>query len=107
MRHPQEPLRDNPASVDSLLREEVVSAREQKWLGEILLARPVSLRVFTLMSLAVTASIVIFLFCVEYTRKERVTGQLMLNKGLVRVYPQASGIVLQRLVEEGQSVSRG
>ncbi len=90
-----------------LFREEVVSSRRQKWLGDILLVRPVSLRILTLIAVAITASIVMVLFFVEYTRKERVTGQLALNKGLVKVYSQANGIVVRRLVEEGDRVASG
>jgi len=93
--------------MSDLFREEVVFSRRQKWLGDILLVRPVSLRVFTLLAVAIAASIVMILFLVEYTRKERVTGQLALNKGLVKVYAQANGIVVRRLVEEGGRVQRG
>ena len=37
-----------------LFREEVVSSRRQKWLGDILLVRPVSLSVLTLIAVAIT-----------------------------------------------------
>jgi membrane fusion protein len=93
-----------PRPLSELFREEIVSSRRQKWLGDILLARPVSLSVLTLMAAGIASSILVLLFFVDYTRKERVNGQLALNKGLVKIYPQASGIVLRRLVEEGQRV---
>jgi membrane fusion protein len=93
--------------MSDLFREEVVFSRRQKWLGDILLVRPVSLRLLTLMAVAITASIAAFLFFVDYTRKERVTGQLALNKGLIKVYAQVSGIVVRRLVEEGERVATG
>ena len=93
--------------MDRLFREEVISAQGQNRLGEILLARPVSLRVLTLVAVAIASSIVIFLFFGEYTRKERVTGQLALDKGLVKVYSQVGGVVVRRLVNEGDRVKYG
>ncbi len=93
--------------MDRLFREEVVSSRGQNRLGEILLARPVSLRVLTLAAVAIASGIVIFLFFGEYTRKERVTGQLALDKGLVKVYSQVGGVVVRRLVNEGDRVKHG
>lgn len=77
------------------------------WMGEIVLAQPLSVAVLSWLSLSLTLLIVIALTCIDYTRKERVMGQLVLDKGMIKIYPQVTGIVVRRLVNEGDAVTRG
>jgi membrane fusion protein len=93
--------------MDHLFREEAVSSRDRHSLGEILLARPMSLTFLGFVAALIALTILGFLFLAEYTRKERVTGQLSLNKGLVKVYSQVPGVVVRRLVGEGDRVKGG
>ncbi len=79
-----------------------------RWMGEILLAQPLSTVWLALLSVTISVTVATALFTVSYTRKERVTGQLVLDKGLVKIYtPPISGIVTKKLVKEGDSVSAG
>ncbi|MFZ6043824.1 HlyD family efflux transporter periplasmic adaptor subunit, partial [Vibrio natriegens] len=48
-------------------------------------------------------------FCVvgEFSKKEKVQGILMPEGGIVDVFSPESGVISQRLVEEGESVTKG
>ncbi|MBV6321422.1 biotin/lipoyl-binding protein [Duganella violaceipulchra] len=91
----------------SLFREEALSASRVQWLGEIVLIRPLTFRILTTAA-AMMALLVAALFLLgSYTRHSNVSGQLMSDLGVVKVYPPQAGIVLQKLVREGQPVHRG
>ena len=93
--------------MSSLFRPEVAEGRRQGWLGSIQLIRPVPLSVLTAL-VAVTAVLVAVYFSVgEYTRKARVTGQLVPDLGVMRMTVPHGGVVLERRATEGQLVRRG
>jgi membrane fusion protein len=75
--------------------------------GTILLAHPVSHTVLTLMALAVASAIVLFLTVFSYSRKVTVAGVLLPARGVIRIVPPQSGIVVERHVQEGQGVQAG
>ena len=79
-----------------------------RWMGEIQLAQPLSTAWLAWLSLSISAAVVVALFTVDYTRKERVTGQLSLDTGLVKIYgPSTLGVVVKKLVKEGATVIAG
>ena len=79
-----------------------------RWMGEIQLAQPLSTAWLAWLSLLISAAVVVALFTVDYTRKERVTGQLSLDTGLVKIYgPSTIGVVVKKLVKEGATVVAG
>jgi membrane fusion protein len=85
-----------------------MSAKPVRWMGEILLAQPISTIWLAWLSVLISAAVIAALFAVDYTRKERVTGQLSLDKGLVKIYaPPVSGVVTQKLAKEGDFVKAG
>jgi len=92
------------ASVDKIFREQAVTAQSQRWLGEILIARPMTVGFLAMAAVLVASAIVAFLAFADYTRKERVTGQLVMSRGLVKVYPPSAGTIVRRLVGEGSQV---
>lgn len=76
--------------------------------GEILLAYPFSTHILAIFSFAIAIFIGLALFFIEYTRKERVIGQLTLDKGAVKIFsPSAIGVVVKALVKEGDRVTAG
>lgn len=91
----------------SLFRPEAINGQRQNWLGSITLVRPLSLSVLT--SFAVGAAVLVgaYLFWGEYTRKARVSGYLVPDRGLLRVVPPAGATIVSREVTEGQVVRRG
>lgn len=91
----------------SLFRPEVVEGRRQQWLGSIQLIRPVPLAVLTAFVAATAVATVTYLMLGEYTRKARVSGYLVPDRGVIRLVPPQAATVLERRVGEGQVVKRG
>lgn len=90
-----------------LFRQQAIDAQREKLLGEVSLARPVPLWVFTVLAVSCAISLIAFAFWGEYTRRERVEGFLVLDEGAARVLAPDAGVVAERLVEEGQMVEAG
>ena len=91
----------------SLFRPEALEARQQAWLGGIQLLRPLSLTVLTVCAAIAATSVVAYLFLGEYTRKARVPGVLVPDRGLIRLLPQEAATVVERNAREGQKVAQG
>jgi len=91
---------------DPLFREESQQARANRWLGRVVLIRPVSFSFLTAAALAFTMLLAVFFTFVEYTRKALVTGVLAPSQGLARVMAQQSGMVEAVHVREGDAVAR-
>lgn len=91
----------------SLFRPEVVEGRRQQWLGSIQLIRPVSLAVLTALVALTAAAAATYLSLGEYTRKARVSGYLVPDRGVIRLVPPQAATVVERHVAEGQVVKRG
>lgn len=92
---------------DSLFRPEAVERSKSKPLSGILLIQPVAVNVLTVFSLLIGLALLAFLIFGTYTKKERVTGVLLPNLGLVRVAAPQMGTVIKREVTEGQAIKRG
>jgi membrane fusion protein len=90
-----------------LFRPEVLEARQQSWLGGIQLIRPLSLSLLTVLVVAAAASVATYLCLGEYTRKARVAGVLVPDRGVIRLMPPETATVAERLVREGQRVRQG
>jgi membrane fusion protein len=90
-----------------LYRTEALNARQVKWLGEIVLIRPVSFSFLCALAGGLAVAVLIFLFFGTYTKRTSVSGQLVPDLGLVKVYVPQYGIVVKKNVVEGQAVKRG
>lgn len=91
----------------SLFRPEVAEAQRQNWLGQVQLVRPLSLTLLSAGVLGLLLLVLAFLFFGEYTRKARIGGVLVPDLGVIRLVPPVQGRVLERHVQEGQSVHAG
>jgi len=96
-----------PSRVSDLFRPEVAEAQRQNWLGQVQLVRPLSLTVLSAGVLCALALVIAFLFLGEYTRKARIGGVLVPDRGVIRLVPPVQGRVLARHVAGGQSVRAG
>ncbi|WP_198119137.1 HlyD family secretion protein [Massilia rhizosphaerae] len=94
-------------STRQLYRTEALNARQVKWLGEIVLIRPVSFSILCALAGGLAAAVLIFLFFGTYTKRATVSGQLVPDLGLAKVYVPQYGIVVKKNVVEGQTVKRG
>ena len=93
--------------MSSLFRHEVLENRQRDWLGSIQLTRPLSLHVLTGLALAIAAAVIAYLMLGEYTRKARVSGFLVPDKGVIRLVAPRAGTVLEAHVAEGGVVRQG
>jgi len=90
-----------------LFRQEAIDAQREKLLGEVSIARPVPLWVFTLLAAIAAVALLVFAFWGEYTRRERVEGFLALDAGVARLLAPAAGSLAEVMVHEGEEVTAG
>lgn len=93
--------------VDDLFRREVLDARRQDWLGSVHLSTSRLAWPMAALAAAAVLALVLVLVLGGYTRKERVQGQLQPVGGLQTVAAAVPGVLLRRLVDEGERVARG
>jgi membrane fusion protein len=90
-----------------LFRPEAFKRYGHEAYGEIILIRPVRLTLLVCLVIAMVLAALTFLICGHYTNKARVSGILLPDKGLIKLYaPQASRVVACH-VREGQQVKKG
>lgn len=90
-----------------IFRLEALNAQQTKRLGDIVMIRPMSFAFLTAFAVALAAIVFAFLIWGSYTKRSTVSGQLVPDIGLVKVYAPQPGIVLEKRVAEGQRVRRG
>lgn len=90
-----------------LFRAEALEAQRSQWLGHVLLAPRRSHRWFTLAALLVTAGLVALLMLGEFARKAPVSGWLVPEQGLIKVYAPQAGVITEVKVKEGAQVRAG
>ncbi|WP_096376024.1 HlyD family secretion protein [Pseudomonas chlororaphis] len=90
-----------------MFRLEALASRQVNWLGEIVLVRPVSFTVLTLIAVLFAAMVVTFFLCGSYTKRSTVSGQLVPSSGQLKIHSPQYGVVLERFVDEGQLVKQG
>jgi len=91
----------------SLFRQEALDNQKQRPWGEVVLIQPLS---FYMITGAITIVIIVavtFLVYGTYARRENVSGYLVPNKGLVKIYAIQPGLVTAVHVSEGDRVSKG
>ncbi len=92
---------------ESLFRHEVLEAKRNSWLGGISLSQPLRLWILAGFSVLAALAILGFLILGEYTRRSKVTGQLVPDLGLSTIVSPASGVVTRLFPEEGDQVQAG
>ncbi|MGS0742860.1 HlyD family secretion protein [Glaciimonas sp. GG7] len=91
----------------ALFREQARAAQQTKWLGDIVLIRPLSFSLLTSIAVLLALIVCAFLRFATYTKHSTVGGQLVPDTGLVKVYVPQTGIVIEKHVNEGQQVNVG
>ncbi|MCK6373984.1 MAG: HlyD family efflux transporter periplasmic adaptor subunit [Zoogloea sp.] len=92
---------------DSLFRTEALEAQRTNWLGPVVLAQPLSFAVFALVAALCGAALIAFFALGSYTKRTTVPGQLLPAGGWSKVYPREAGVVIEKRVQEGQTVRQG
>lgn len=93
--------------MSSLFRREVLESRQNQWLGGIQLIRPLSLHLLTWAAVAAAALVVAYLVLGEYTRKARVAGHLVPDRGVLRLVAPQLATLVESHVAEGRAVHAG
>ena len=91
----------------SLFRKEAISHQNERLIGAITLAQPLSIKLTVLILVSVAVAIIAFLFSAEYSRKETVRGFLMPNKGVIKSFANQGGTIEKLWVKEGDKVTKG
>lgn len=90
-----------------LFRPEAYATRAPQLYGDIVLIRPVSLTVLVWLVLAffvLAASLLVF---GHYTSKTHVTGILLPDRGILKIFPVQAGTLVECHVRNGQHVHKG
>jgi membrane fusion protein len=92
---------------DSLFRPEALDHQRTPLLGSIILTPRLSTLWLSLGAAAIALAVVAFLALGSHTRRVTVAGQLMPQGGLIRVHTPQAGVVLDKRVSDGQTVTQG
>jgi membrane fusion protein len=90
-----------------LFRPEVLAERQTQWLGTVIVKPRPSHRWFALFSAAAAFGLLALLFGATYARKAHVSGWLVPDQGVARVFAAQSGVVTRFLAREGEEVRKG
>lgn len=90
-----------------LFRHEALEHQRDRLFGEALVIWPVTLKVLALGAVLTAAAFIAFAILGEYTRKARVIGYLVPDKGFVKVYAREPATITERRVKEGDTVKKG
>lgn len=90
-----------------MFRPEVLAERQTQWLGTVLLTPRLSHALFTVLGVLAAAAIVGLLFYADFTRKARISGWLVPEEGLMRVFAPRPGVVAGLHVKEGAQIRKG
>jgi membrane fusion protein len=90
-----------------LFRYAAVKSYQTKWVGEIVLARPLSVAVMTGICTLLGVLVSVFVFTASYTRRITVSGQLVPNSGVIKIYSPQPAIIVGKKVREGVHFKKG
>lgn len=90
-----------------LFRQEVLSSKENAWLGKMSLAVPVSFRVFSVSASMLLALIGALMYFGTYTVTETAHGLILPVTGVTEVSSVTNGTITAMRVTEGETVVRG
>jgi hypothetical protein len=88
-------------------RRETLAKRPDNALGDALIPKPLSFRILAFFVVLISAAVLMFLIWGQYTRKQTVEGYLLPDKGSLKIYAPACGVVTKRAVGAGQKVHKG
>ena len=92
---------------EHLFRKEVIEHQRQRLHGSVLALPKVSHSIIASFIACWTLIVIVWLCTSSYARKVTVLGWLEPPEGLIRIYPEASGLVKEILVKEGDEVDEG
>jgi membrane fusion protein len=92
---------------DGLFRLEAIDSCKAKTVGSIIIVRPPSFFWLTIGAAACFLALLLFSIFGTYTKHVTVRGELLPITGHIQVFAAQGGIVLAKLIQEGQHVQKG
>lgn len=90
-----------------LFRNEVIDSKRNRIAGDVVIIQPTSIYLISITVFLLFALSLVFLTQSEYSRKEKVKGYLIPQKGLVKVFSVREGVLEAIYVQEGDYVEIG
>ncbi|WP_125561122.1 HlyD family secretion protein [Pseudoalteromonas rubra] len=90
--------------MENLFRKEVLESKRHRLEGAVSLVQPPVFKTLALLILIVVVISIIFLASGSYARKERVSGVIEPNTGVLKLVAPQTGIIAEVLVSEGDHV---
>ncbi|MGE5160129.1 MAG: HlyD family secretion protein [Betaproteobacteria bacterium] len=90
-----------------LFRKEVLEARQAAAFGQVVLRPPLSFTALCIVAAVICAALVALLVFGQYTKRTRIHGITVPSAGVLKLTASQPGIVIERHVDEGQSVQAG
>ena len=90
-----------------LFRKEVLENTPTQAFGPLLMTFPLSYECIGWLITFLLGMFIIWSLSVNFQEKTTVQGYLDVKPGLVKIFPQATGIIIKNMVHEGQLVKRG
>jgi membrane fusion protein len=90
-----------------LFRQEALQHKKGSYLGKAIIASPISFSLWAWGIFIIAVALGLFLYFGKYAKRQEVIGMLVPNKGLIHVYANAQGIVVNRYVQQGDKVTKG
>lgn len=90
-----------------LYREQALRANQGKWLGEILLISPIQINIAVVLAFSFLLCLIALMCFGSYTKYITVPGVLIPEGGIIKVYAAQPGVVVRRMISEGEIVKKG
>lgn len=91
----------------TLFRQQAIEYATRRLAGDVVLATPISLRIYVYLVCAVALFGALFATFASYSRQEEVIGWLIPRGGIIRIAARSGGTVERLLVKEGDFVRAG
>jgi len=92
---------------NGLFRKEGFDSRKNRFVGNVIVSVPITFKMLALIFGLMGLALLIFIFSGEFTKKVRVSGQIMPNDGFVKIYSTRTSIVKDIYVKENDFVKVG
>ena len=91
----------------SLFRKQALDNQYDNMWGQVCLSQPLSYQLLGAFFLTIVGVCLTFLFSTEYHRKERVSGMILPNEGILQLNSPGHLSVAERYVNQGDSIVQG
>ncbi len=91
---------------ESLFRQEVIEHKKGSFLGNVSVICPIAYRYWVGGIALIAVLLLIFFIFGGYSKHHQARGVLLPNKGLILVYPNSAGVVIERFVKQGDKVKK-